>query len=162
MFLVAVSVFETQTHWIEQELNKIAERFMPQTPYSIELHGSPMRSGREGWKIYSLVERLQAIKDALQIGIANYHHRRHVRLFAVVLNKNALVGTDPIEEAFEQISSRFDLFLKRLYRKHNDQQRGIILLDKSSTERRIQTLAREFKYTGHTWGNLPDRFKPEK
>lgn len=27
-----------------------------------------------------------------------------------------------------------------------------ILFDKSSTERRIQTLAREFKYSGHSWG----------
>jgi len=27
-----------------------------------------------------------------------------------------------------------------------------MLFDKSSTERRIQTLAREFKYGGHKWG----------
>lgn len=54
--------------------------------------------------------------------------------------------------AFEQLTSRYDLFLKRLFNKHNDAQRGLILLDKSSTENRIQTLAREFKYEGHSWG----------
>ncbi|MBA3981354.1 MAG: hypothetical protein C0462_12210 [Alcanivorax sp.] len=35
---------------------------------------------------------------------------------------------------------------------HGDTQRGIMLFDESSTEQRIQTLAREFKYSGHTWG----------
>jgi len=46
----------------------------------------------------------------------------------------------------------YDMFLKRLFSKHRDAQRGLILLDKSSTENRIQTLAREFKYEGHSWG----------
>ena len=44
-------------------------------------------------------------------------------------------------------------FIQRLYQKHNDRQRGIILFDKSSVEARIQSLARTFKYSGHQWGN---------
>lgn len=68
------------------------------------------------------------------------------------MKKSSLAGIDPIEHAFEQLSSRFDLFLKRIYAKHQEAQRGIILFDKSSTEQRIQTLSREFKYSGHTWG----------
>jgi hypothetical protein len=57
-----------------------------------------------------------------------------------------------VEHAFEQLVSRFDLFLKRVYQKYDDPQRGLMILDKSSTEMRIQNLAREFKYSGHTWG----------
>jgi len=34
----------------------------------------------------------------------------------------------------------------------NDTQRGIIIFDKSSTEQRIQRLARTFKYSGHATG----------
>jgi len=34
----------------------------------------------------------------------------------------------------------------------DDTQRGLILFDESSTEQRIQTLAREFKYAGHSYG----------
>ncbi len=149
--LAGVAVFERQTHWIEQKLNQIAERFAPEAPHEIELHGSPMRSGREGWKAYSLRDRLNAIQEVLQKGVVDFYPKG-VRLFAVVVKKDRLSGVDPVEYAFEQLSSRFDLFLKRLYAKHDDPQRGIILLDKSSTERRIQTMAREFKYTGHTWG----------
>ncbi len=29
-----------------------------------------------------------------------------------------------------------------------------MLFDKSATEKRIQSLAREFKYEGHTWGTI--------
>lgn len=142
--LAGVSVFERTTHWVEQRLNEIASRFSSDSPHSLELHGSPMRSGRDGWKAYPLDDRLSAIRDALKMGVADYH-AKGVRLFAVVIKKGSLSGEDPVEFAFEQLASRFDKFLQRLYAKHADPQRGIILFDKSSTERRIQTLAREFK-----------------
>lgn len=148
--LAGVAVFERKTHWIEQDLNEVALRFSSIEPHSVELHGSPMRSGREGWKAHSLSDRLQAIKDALQV-VAN-HYPKGVRLFGAVVRKSSLAGEDPVEHAFEQLASRFDLFLKRLHKKHQDTQRGLMLFDESSTEQRIQTLAREFKYTGHKWG----------
>lgn len=149
--LAGVCVFERKTHWVEQELNTVASRFAPKNPYSVELHGSPMRSGRDGWKNFPLDDRLQAIKDSLRLGIQNYYPKG-VRLFGAVVKKSSLSGVDPVEHAFEQLSSRFDLFLKRIYAKHQEAQRGIILFDKSSTEQRIQTLSREFKYSGHAWG----------
>ncbi|MEY4589950.1 MAG: hypothetical protein RL497_2026 [Pseudomonadota bacterium] len=149
--LAGISVFERKTHWIEQALNNIAARFAPLEPHSIELHGSPMRSGREGWKAFNLPDRLSAIKEALKVGIAD-HHPRGVCLFGAAIRKQSLPGEDPITHAFEQLSSRFDLFLKRQHHKYNDSQRGIMLFDESTTEQRIQTLAREFKYSGHSWG----------
>lgn len=153
--LAGVAVFETKAHWLEQDLNQIVQRFSSDYD-ALELHGSPMRSGKDGWKEYKLEERKQAIKDALNIAIAKNYRKSNpqVRLFAAVINKYKLSGTDPVIHAFEQLSSRFDLFLKRLY-KHNkgDKQRGLMLFDKSTTEKRIQTLAREFKYNGHSWGH---------
>jgi len=71
-----------------------------------------------------------------------------------VIKKAALSGVDPVEYAFEQLVSRFDLFLSRQYTKYKTPQRGLMLFDKSRTERRIQTLAHEFKYIGHSWGKL--------
>ena len=134
-------------------LNQIVQRFSSDYD-ALELHGSPMRSGKDGWKEYKLEERIQAIKDALNIAIAKNYRKSNpqVRLFAAVINKYKLSGTDPVIHAFEQLSSRFDLFLKRLYNK-GDKQRGLMLFDKSTTEKRIQTLAREFKYNGHSWGH---------
>ncbi len=151
--LAGVSVSETRTHWVEQALNNIAKRFAPNNPYDIELHGSPMRSGREGWKAYSHDARIIAIKDSLKEGIA-LQRSGCVRVFGVVIRKNALVGVDPVEYAFESLVKRFDLYLGRNNRKYRDkkQHRGLIVFDKSSTERRIQNLAIEFKYNGHAHG----------
>jgi hypothetical protein len=151
--LAGVAVFERKAHWLEMALNQIAERFAPQDPYSIELHGSPMRSGREGWKRFPLPDRLQAIQDALRTAVQK-QHPKGVRLFGAVIKKTALGAQDPAEIAFEQLCNRFDLFLQRLYRKHNDPQRGLILLDKQRSEKRIQSLAREFKTSGHRWGRV--------
>lgn len=149
--LAGVAVFERKTHWVEQKLNDVACRFDNANPHDIELHGSPMRSGREGWKAHQLADRLSAIKDSLRMGVAD-HFPNGVRLFAAVVKKSALPGEDPVIHAFEQLASRFDLFLKRCHHKYNDSQRGIMLFDESATEQRIQSLAREFKYEGHTWG----------
>lgn len=149
--LAGVSVFERETHWVEQALNQVAQRFAPADPYSVELHGSPMRSGQGLWRRHSKESRHDAIKDALRVGVSE-RSINSVRLFGAVIKKSAVSGQDPVELAFEQLTSRYDRFLKRLFSKHNNAQRGLILLDKSSTENRIQTLAREFKYEGHSWG----------
>lgn len=149
--LAGVSVFERKTHWIEQKLNAIAERFDAANPHSVELHGSPMRGGSGTWRSFPVPERVTAITDALKCGIVNEKYNG-VNLFAAVIEKSKLAGEDPIEHAFECLTSRFDLFLKRLHQKHDSSQRGLMIFDKSSTEQRLQTLAREFKYSGHAWG----------
>jgi hypothetical protein len=148
--LAGVAIFERATHWVEQDLQEIAARFDGSDPASIELHGSPMRSGRGMWRSFGVAERYAAMKDAL--AVVSSRCPRDLRLFGAVVRKSSAVGIDPIEHAFEQVCNRFDLFLKRLHMKHSDSQRGIMVFDKSSTEQRIQTLAREFKYTGHRWG----------
>ncbi|GAO71185.1 DUF3800 domain-containing protein [Comamonas sp. E6] len=149
--LVGVSVFERRTHWIEQKLNAIAKRFDADHHHELELHGSPMRAGRGVWRSKPFGDRMKAIADALKEGISD-EKNNGVNLFAVVLEKSALHGQDPVEYAFELLTMRFDNFLKRLHLKHNSNQRGMMLFDKSTTEIRLQTLAREFKYSGHAFG----------
>lgn len=150
-FWGGVSVFERQAHWIETHMNQIAKRFDDDNPREVELHGSPMRTGRDGWDQHPLPDRISAIEDALRDCVSN--RRNGVRCFAVAIKRGALCnGSDTVEYAFEQVSSRFDKFLMRCYNKHNDPQRGIIIFDKSTTEQRIQNLARDFKHEGHTYG----------
>lgn len=113
--LAGVAVFERSTHWVEVELNQIAARFNPAEPHEVELHGSPMRTGSHGWSDHGQALRKQAIVDALSLGVAK-HHPRDLRLFAAVLEKNNFAGQDIAQIAFEQLSSRFDQYLGRLYR----------------------------------------------
>ncbi len=148
--LSGISIFERETHWVEQELNKIAARFNPIDPYAVELHGSPMRSGRGFWKSIPLELRIRAMEDALSV-LAQRQGR--IRIFASVVERSMMQADDPIFSCFEQIASRFDMYLKRLHQQ-GDTQRGLAIFDKSSTEKTIQNLARTFKYDGHTWGKL--------
>jgi hypothetical protein len=145
--LAGVSIHETQGYWFNKELDKIAERFNPGDPTSVELHGSPMLKGRGFWRQFSVEDRKQGIKDALSV-LANSHGGN--RIFACVCRKSVVFPKDPVELSFEQISSRFDYYLNRL-RNRSNPSRGIIIFDKSTYETPIQNLASDFRKIGHTW-----------
>ncbi len=150
--LAGVCVFDRTTHWVEQKLNEIATRFDATIPHELELHGSPMHGGNKRWRQFPQAERRAALVDALREGIAN-QSPSSVRLFGVVIEKASAHGDDAVKLAFEQLASRFDRFLWRKH-KNGETERGLMLFDESSTEQRIQRLAREFKYDGHRFGKL--------
>jgi Protein of unknown function (DUF3800) len=145
--LAGLCIFETQGHQMAKELDKIAARFNPGEPSRVELHGSPMLNGRDFWRQFKLPDRIQAIKDSLEI-LAKSHPS--TRVFACVVRKSLISPKDPVEFCFEQLSSRFDYYLRRLHRRNNPQ-RGIIIFDKSTVEATIQNLATDFKTVGHSW-----------
>ena len=53
LVLAGVSVFERQSYWISNELDKIAARFDPANPDEVELHGNPMLNGKGIWRHYT-------------------------------------------------------------------------------------------------------------
>lgn len=148
--LAGIAIFERQTHWVETQMNEIAARFCPEDPYAIELHGSPMRSGKSEWRAFPMTDRVQAIKDCLDI-IAD--SKGKYRLFASVVERGAHGADEPIKSCFEQLASRFDKYLQRSHSKGKPE-RGIAIFDTSHTERSIQSLARSFKHDGHSFGKL--------
>lgn len=150
-FVIAgISVFERQCFWTGEKMDKIAERFNPGDPNSVELHASPMFSGRGFWRQFPKADRIQAIKDCLHILTSSH---ASLRVFAGVVRKSKVAPKDPVEFVFEQLASRFDYFLRRLY-KTGDVHRGIIIFDKSTYESTIQNLATDFRKVGHSWDIL--------
>jgi len=146
--LAGISLFERQGYWISRELDKIAARFNPSDPNSVELHGSPMHGGRGPWRRFPLADRLRAISDALAV-VAHSHPSN--TLFGVAVKKAAVTPDDPVFLAFEHMCNRYDRYLLRLHRA-GDTQRGIIVLDKAAYESEIQNLAADFRSIGHRWG----------
>lgn len=146
--LAGFCVFERQGYWIAQELDKIAARFNPADSASVELHGNPMNTGKGIFRRFPKDDRIIAIEDALKIFLASHPSNR---LFAGVVKKAAVSPADPVEFAFEQLSSRFDHYLGRLH-KAGDSQRGVIIFDKSTYETTLQSLATDFRTIGHRWG----------
>lgn len=161
--LGGVAIFERQVHWINLELEKVAAKFDPANPRSIELHGSPMLNGRDEWASVSYENRVQAIKDGLAVLATS---KVSTAAFCVAVKKSTIPSVDPVEWAFEELCKRFDHFLKLMYkdsrdkntsghnRASNEAQRGIMIIDESTKETSLQRLALDFRTTGHSSGIL--------
>lgn len=132
-------------------MDEIAERFNPDEPDSVELHGSPMYHGKRFWRQFPKDKRIEAIKDCL--GIFAESHISN-RMFCCVVRKSLIGSKDPVEFSFEQLASRFDYYLSRLFKKRNDKQRGVMIFDKSTYENTLQNLTKTFRNIGHNWGYL--------
>jgi len=145
-----ICTFERQSYWIANEMDKIASTFNPADPHSIEFHGSHILGGKGYWRSVPYSFRENLIKDLIDIFVKSHISNR---LFLCVVNKTTVSPRDAVEFTFEQLASRFDKFLLRLYRS-GDVQRGIIIFDKSTYENTIQNLATDFRTLGHTWGVL--------
>jgi Protein of unknown function (DUF3800) len=148
--LAGFSIFERQTHWLEQQIDPIALRFSPANPKEIEFHGSPMRSGKDEWKGVPPADRVQAVVDILSL---LSDRQLQLKVYASVIEKKLFNPADILEKSFENIASDFDEYLRTLYRKKNPQ-RGLVILDTSNYEEKIQTLSHLFKYEGHANGRL--------
>ena len=156
LVLGGVSVFEAQARWITDQLDKLAEDIKPEDPHGVEFHASETFSRRsQPWKGMNQDEARGAIKSVLDVLAEAYDS---ARAFACVVHKDSFPNRDPMEVAFEDLCSRFDLYLKRL-RAAGEPQRGLVILDKSTHETTLQQMAVEFRTLGTRWGvikNLAD------
>ena len=154
--LAGIAVFERQVFWLQNSLEQVAASLGHPRPETLEIHGNAILSGRGRWRRTPREARRALIVNALKSvqGLA----RRQWRLFGVVVDKEEVFPEDPVEYAFLQVARRFNLFLQRS-RHRNDPQMGLIVMDESSYETRLQSLASEFRTFGHRWGamtNLAD------
>jgi hypothetical protein len=149
--LGGLSVFEAQAHWFTQELDKLAQGIDPGNPHRVEFHASEIFARRVlPWKSMTRNEAQGVIKSVLKILADSYET---AKAFACAIHKRSYPGRDPVEMAFEDLCSRFDLHLARL-RDAGDRQRGLLILDESSHETSLQDMARNFRLLGTRWGVL--------
>jgi Protein of unknown function (DUF3800) len=148
--LAGVSLFERQGFWISRELDKIAARFNPADPGAVELHASPMFTGRGPWRKTDRDARLGAIKDALRV-FANSHACN--KIFGVVLREDYVHPMSPMELGFELLASRFEYALRRRHRR-GDTQRGVMVFDQCTYAHKLQCLAADFRTKGYSWDVL--------
>lgn len=95
----------------------------------------------------SIDDARSIVKAVLKI-VADSYDSTH--LFACAVEKSSAGGIDSVEAAFEDLCSRFDLYLTRL-KSQGDRQRGLLILDKSTSETTLQRLTREFRLNGTRW-----------
>jgi len=155
--LGGVAVFERGVYHAIKALDDVVARFgIGGSPHDIELHGTDMYGGRrEPWRsIIKRSEREQMIGQALGVLASQ---RSSVRLFGIAVEKAHVAPRDPVEYAFEEICSRFNLYLRRSNNrngKSGEAQRGLVIMDEMRHEQPLQALARHFRVNGTRWGAL--------
>ena len=149
VILAGLAVFERKPYWFSKKLDELAAQVWPDSPNTLEFRGNAIFAGRGKWRGIKKADRLAAYETALGYLRDSYE----TRLFGAAVNKAAISPNDPMEYAFEQMANRFDRYLERKHREGNNQ-RGLIILDESSYETSLQSLALEFRSEGHRWGQL--------
>jgi hypothetical protein len=152
--LGGVSVPENCIRWLSHELDKIAQTISTKyakEPSKFEFHAAEIFSGKtDPWNnIKDKDERRKIILSVLSVLERTYPT---VVTFACAVHKDSFPGLDPVQIAFEDISSRFDLYLQRIS-SGESKQMGIIILDKCSYESGLQNLTATFRDKGNKWGN---------
>jgi hypothetical protein len=149
LVLAGICLHEKKSYWINRHLDDLAKDIYPEDPNSIEFHASQIYAGKkEPWSLKSRLERLEIIKSVLKVVPKE---ARDSAIFACAVHKPSFPNHDPMELAFENLCSRFDLFLKRVYHQRNEDHKGIIILDESSHETTLQKLAIDFRQIGTKW-----------
>lgn len=144
--LGGVSVPEQNVRWLAHQLEQLAREFDAENHRQVEFHASEMFSTRGRWGKYTKLQRVENIKRVLKT-----LDRAHsgVTIFACAVHKTSFPQQDPVIVAFENLTDRFDKYLKRL----GNDARGLIVLDKSSYEHSLQSLASQFRQKGNRWGS---------
>lgn len=152
--MAGVCVFEHKIYWLRKYLDDLAAEIYPDNPNIIEFHASDIFSGKdEPWKSFKKNERIEIIKKVLK---SLEVEKSKTAVFAFAVHKDSFPKSDPVELAFEDICSRFEMFIDRIYHQsgRKESHRGIIILDKSAKETSLQKLAIDFRQIGTKWRTL--------
>lgn len=143
-------IHENKLYWINKHLDTLAATISSQFPDSVEFHASEIYAAKdEIWKVLNKEKRKQIIKDVL--GVLQ-RESKNIAVVGCAVKKTDYQDIDPVELAFKELCSRFDLFLKRQYHNENKKDQGIIIFDDSSHETSIQNLSKKFRTIGTEWG----------
>jgi hypothetical protein len=147
-------IHEEGSYWLNKHLDDLALSIDSAHPQHVEFHASEIFRGKTApWTTMKKDKRMDVIKDVLDV--ANKDDK-HITTFACAIHKSSFPSEDPVKLAFEDLAQRFQLFLNRMYVEsgRKEKQQGLIVLDESSYENSLQTLATEFRNKGTRWGNL--------
>lgn len=156
--LAGLAVFEREIHWYAQDMDALQEAYLPGLPEPAHFHASQLRVPDGGnpdapWDRLSAQQRRE-LKDRV---LDTIRGRRGVLFSSAVEKRWAEAhNIDPYERAFEDLVSRFDMFLSRVNRaavaEGKDEQRGMLVLAESSYRKTLAVLARQLQATGTRWG----------
>ncbi|MBF0476356.1 MAG: DUF3800 domain-containing protein [Deltaproteobacteria bacterium] len=151
--LAGVCVPENSVPWLNAKIEDLAAEIPLEDPGRVEFHAADIFGGKKPpWDMYSVrIDRINLIKKVLYVLQKAY---QEIVIFACAIHKKSYPKVDAFKLSFEDLCSRFNLYLHRMYQATNVPQKGIIVLDKCAHEMSLQQLALEFRQVGTRWGHL--------
>ena len=158
--LAGLAVFEREIHWYARDLDDLQKEYLPQETEPVHFHATQLRA-LQGARVAPPWDQIASER----------RHELRGRIYDVIRNRRGVAfgcaiekafassrGEDPYERAFEDLTSRFDLFLSRVNQQAildgKEEQRGLIVLAESSYRRAIGHLARRLQAGGTRWRQL--------
>jgi Protein of unknown function (DUF3800) len=145
---------------LDRDLRLLIDRYFPAPPKPTEIHLAELRSGKNEFRSLTRARRTDLLNDFCSL--ATNLLATELTMFTVIADKahwfanNAgKTGDDLYAEMFEDLSSRFDLYLRRRYAE-GVPSKGIIIADphKESLCDALKTQQRLFQRQGHRWDVL--------
>ena len=160
LVLGAAAIFAGKWSPLERDLRNLINHHFPVGPQPSEIHLADLRSGRREFRALTPAQRDSLLNDFCSLAL-NLLSTELV-MFAVIADKahwfanNAgKTGDELYAEMFEDLSSRFDLFLRRRYAEGSPN-KGIIIADphKESLSNALKTNQAVYQRHGHRWDVL--------
>ncbi len=158
--LAGLAVFEREIHWFSQDADQLQIKYFPEETATVHFHATVLHT-RDGNRVDPPWDRLNsAQRQALKNDIYDVIRMRRGVVFGCVIEKHLAEarGIDPYQHAFEDLVSRFDMFMSRVNRiaaaEDKEEQRGLIVLAESTYEKTLGLLAQRLKKEGTRWGLL--------
>lgn len=157
LVLGAVALFEGKWRYLDADLRNLIDRYFPTSPKPSEIHLAPLRSGKQEYRALDAATRQKLLDEFC--GIVTSLLSTEITLFTVVADKSWWFGQNPgktgddlYAELFENLSSRFDLYLRRRY-SEGAPSKGIIIADphKVALSASLRTNHRLFQRSGNRW-----------
>ena len=150
--LGGLAVFERVTYFLSERLDQVL-RSQLGTESALPLHAAAIRAGRGPWRKVSRDKRAAVLLESGRV--LRESNRPGVVLFAVAAEKtSARRGENLVRGCMEQVCLRFDGFLRRLYRKDRDPQRGLVIVSEGQFHKRARVWVEQFRQLGTRWGKL--------
>lgn len=151
--LSGVALHEEDCFPLAQSLEAIVRRALPRDS-KLEIHASPMWSGRSEWSRIPQDDRHSLLRRLFQhLGTWTALSGRAPRYFAAAVHKDSHQNRDLVRLAHEELFARFDSCLARFHHA-GDSHRSLVIGDKSSYERLLQTIVPKWKTEGSRIGRL--------
>lgn len=148
LVLSGFAIHEGQWRQLSGKMDDLQDKYFPGHSDLVEFHSYDARCGRKEFAKLSQEQRAELMGDVYSVIRT---HKYGPVLFAVDIDKQTLpAGEHPYARAFEELYSRFDLFLKRKFAK-GDPHKGILIFDNSSLRQRISKQVAEFHRIGTRW-----------